>query len=1014
MRWWIAIGWVLAAALLDRGAACASLTPDALASDAIYRDLGRGDDAAAAQRSAQWLASIRADDPRRIDALQARLDVLAQQVQLATSSGMALGASIDAVADAHPAARELAARFAIARAYDRSDVDTARRLALARMSVAGANERLELHVQLARIEAYGGHLPAARQHAQQALASWRPRAGMRARWLEAQLDYIIGKVYALTGNPEDAGPPLQAGARVAGATFGQDSALRIKLDTERASVLGKSGRYRQALQLREDLFAIARRRFGERSVQAAKAEAQVAASLEEIGDYPNARAHFVHAQQLMNGANPAPASDRVVLAANFANLLQDIGEEQAALQQHRLALTLLGDGAQTAHVRAVVLGNLGNTELRLHRYAAALADLQRSLALREKVDGKQSPELAYALEGLGAASLALKHDAQAQAYFTRALDLRGRTLAPNHPTIGPLQFGLALARWGQGDTAQAFHLAVQVAEHQHTLLTTFAADFAQRQSLAYRRVLMPATALAVALAARRGDAQSIATAWHLQMVERGLLERSEAHRLAAARAASDGAVAVALSAWQQANAALGSAWLDTQADPARMAHLLRAAETAERNLWRATGQRNFAAAGSVSDVDTLARALPADGQLIAYAEGIGRADGAAALFGTSTAPDWYAFTLRRGGTPQLQRVGSIDALGARVRAFYLDLRDPAVDPAQLRRDGASVRHAVLDAPVAQRKFSHLFIVPEGELFRLSFAALPDANGNFLVEDAVQVHTLAQESDLVLPARTRTAPEVLLAGAPDFAVTQPGTASGVRQLCLRAAQQGFGPIPAAGRELDDLNALFYAMPTRPKVDMLRGKAASASHVLAALAHANIAHLATHGFSLDETCQGPGRRGVTLDRAQASSASLAQQATLSGLAFSGASIAPGTPAIGVLSAAELGTQDLSRLDWIALSSCDSGLGPIGRNEGVFGMRRALRLAGARTVVMSLWQVDDEATAELMQNLYRARFVDQDDVPGALAVAMRAVIAARRSRGESIHPFYWAAFISEGGWR
>jgi len=107
-------------------------------------------------------------------------------------------------------------------------------------------------------------------------------------------------------------------------------------------------------------------------------------------------------------------------------------------------------------------------------------------------------------------------------------------------------------------------------------------------------------------------------------------------------------------------------------------------------------------------------------------------------------------------------------------------------------------------------------------------------------------------------------------------------------------------------------------------------------------------------------------------------------------------------------------LSHADWVALSACDSGLGPIGRNEGVFGMRRALRLAGARTVVMSLWQVDDAATADLMQELYRARFVDHRDVPEAMTTAMLATLKARRAAGLSDHPYYWAAFISEGGWR
>jgi CHAT domain-containing protein len=80
----------------------------------------------------------------------------------------------------------------------------------------------------------------------------------------------------------------------------------------------------------------------------------------------------------------------------------------------------------------------------------------------------------------------------------------------------------------------------------------------------------------------------------------------------------------------------------------------------------------------------------------------------------------------------------------------------------------------------------------------------------------------------------------------------------------------------------------------------------------------------------------------------------------------------------------------------------------------MRRALRLAGASTVIMSLWQVDDEATADLMESLYRQRFVEHASVPDAMAAAMRAVIASRRTAGKSEHPYYWAAFISEGSWR
>jgi CHAT domain-containing protein len=67
------------------------------------------------------------------------------------------------------------------------------------------------------------------------------------------------------------------------------------------------------------------------------------------------------------------------------------------------------------------------------------------------------------------------------------------------------------------------------------------------------------------------------------------------------------------------------------------------------------------------------------------------------------------------------------------------------------------------------------------------------------------------------------------------------------------------------------------------------------------------------------------------------------------------------------------------------------------------------------MSLWQVDDEATAGLMTALYRARFSEERrTVPDAMAAAQRQLLESRREHGLSDHPYYWAAFVSEGSWR
>ncbi len=1027
------LSWLIACATVCAARAHAPVRPASDPQvDAIYLALGQGDNAKATAASADLLAGVANTDPRRAMTLQTRLDVLWQCALLDKADGQALSDAVKEFAEHDPRGSALLQHLAIATALARKDMQAAFALTeagLADAQHASVEETAELHYLQARAAAtLNGRLPLARDQAQLALAFWQGQHDLRARWHEAEMDYIIGTAYSHTGSAHDALEWLERGSKLAAGSFGDDSLARIRIDMDRSSVLLELARSRESLDLREALFAATRQRYGEHSSEAAKAEGLIGATLQEIGDYPSARERYTHAEAVIAELSNAPSHDRALIANNYGNLLQEMGEEGAALAHYRRAIQAWGDSEQTTHVRAVVTANIGNTEFRLGHYQDAIADFQHALALREQSDGKDSPGLGYALEGLGSSWLVLGNYVEAEAYYRRALAARGRALTPDHPTLGPLNFGLALALWGRGDIDGAFDLAAQTAKHQQAMLSTFAAGFSERQSVAYRQLLMPASALVVTLAARRGDAASIATAWQLSMVERGLLARAQAQRLAAVRAAHDPALATAWESWQHANSALGEAWMSTSATAAQMTQLRTDAETAERTLWRTAGSAPGAAVDQATPLADLAHALPNDGVLLAFSEGVMSDPSRQLRAGDKQGPeDWYAFALAPDGKASLRRVGGIDALSAQLHAWYQDLRNPAADTTRLRGNGLALRRALLDPVVAADAGRRLFIVPEGGLFRLSFAALPDNGHGYLIETGTRVHTLTHERELLLPAMAAHEQQMLLAGAPDFPGATQNAALAQRQLCRRATRQGFVSIPNAARELTDLQTLLSAASTTPQITLMHGANATKANVLAALPHVNVAHLATHGFSLDESCSddrvesaatppSPTQRGVTLDRPRATTAtqSIADAGILSGLAFSGASVTPGSAPIGVLSAGELGTLDLSHLDWIALSACDSGLGPIGRNEGVFGMRRALRLAGARTVVMSLWQVDDAATADLMQSLYRARFVAHDEVPDAMATAMRAVIAARRAKGESDHPYFWAAFISEGGWR
>ena len=119
-------------------------------------------------------------------------------------------------------------------------------------------------------------------------------------------------------------------------------------------------------------------------------------------------------------------------------------------------------------------------------------------------------------------------------------------------------------------------------------------------------------------------------------------------------------------------------------------------------------------------------------------------------------------------------------------------------------------------------------------------------------------------------------------------------------------------------------------------------------------------------------------------------------------------------GILTAAEASYLDLDGVDLVVLSACQTALGKAESGEGVIGLVRGFQMAGAKRVIASLWQVDDEATRLLMQHLYDGMLREEDPLSPAEALREAAlkVRGSTGSRGQSFAaPRYWAAFVAYG---
>jgi CHAT domain-containing protein/Flp pilus assembly protein TadD len=170
---------------------------------------------------------------------------------------------------------------------------------------------------------------------------------------------------------------------------------------------------------------------------------------------------------------------------------------------------------------------------------------------------------------------------------------------------------------------------------------------------------------------------------------------------------------------------------------------------------------------------------------------------------------------------------------------------------------------------------------------------------------------------------------------------------------------------------------------------------------------VIHLATHGFFLEDIERDYQNREL-LERLGGGQRALENPLLRSGIIMAGANNAwVGKPVSGIedgiLFSEEVANLNLVGADLVVLSACETGLGTVNNAEGVFGLQRAFKLAGANSILMSLWEVDDDATAILMSAFYQ-HWVSGKNKQDAFKESQRVL----RSNTKFTSPFYWAAFV------
>jgi CHAT domain-containing protein len=361
----------------------------------------------------------------------------------------------------------------------------------------------------------------------------------------------------------------------------------------------------------------------------------------------------------------------------------------------------------------------------------------------------------------------------------------------------------------------------------------------------------------------------------------------------------------------------------------------------------------------------------------------------------------------------------------------------------------SIQHKITDQfsylmfwkPIKESKHlknsKKLYISCDGVFNQINLNTLIHPETQQAVFDEMDIHLLTNTKDIIrlkTEAKQTNQQQTILFGYPDYyksdiaSLQQKNVAagkSGETRHVIHHTTRGHHDfkdisrggkiveLPGTKQEVEEVSRIFKDSQQEAKVYL--GEKANETE-LKSLDNPAVLHIATHGFFMPDL---DAKSDSTLSDSLVFESFTENPLTRSGIMLVGAGHAYSDETLereflavqnaekfedGILTAYEAMNINLMNTDLVILSACETGLGEVKNGEGVYGLQRSLQTAGAKSVVMSLWKVSDQATKELMVNFY-GEWVKTHDKRQAFRSAQAKL------RQSFPDPIYWGAFVMVG---
>ncbi|MDC0711014.1 tetratricopeptide repeat protein [Stigmatella sp. ncwal1] len=781
------------------------------------------------------------------------------------------------------------------------------------------------------------------------------------------------------------------------------------------------GRYGRAESLYQRALDIRETSLGKTHPLTASSLNNLAVLYKTQGLYGRAEPLYQQALSIQEASLGKTHPDVATSLLNLANIYYEQGLYDRAEPLHQRALAIKEATLGKTHPDvASSLHNLANIYFKQGLYGRAEPLYQRALAIKEASLGKTHPNVASSLHNLAALYFAQGLYGRAEFLFRRARSIWEASFDNNHPLLAESLNELGRLRLAQHRLSDALPLLSRSFSISERRLRHEALDFSESRLSSFLSLLRAdEQRLYALLHAHPQDARVQRLALSASLLLKGRSSAEAAHisrtlYLNLSPADRDSFERLRGLRTQLASLSFsGPGSLPSDAYQQRLQALTEEGDSLEVELAkRSAPLRSLTALPSPDDiVSSVASSLPKDSALVEFIT--------------------YNHNplVSKPGTPPAKIVSNLRYFAlvlfpdASIHSVDLGPASPIDQASSRLRDALAEKDASFQSTAQElyrRAFlpllpllgstRRLFLSLDGQLNLIPFAALHDGQ-SFLLDSFDFSYLTSGRERLPHSQDTVPASSIFVLADPDFSspftsassTSSPPVGSLERFFSLPHSdlpRSAWVPLPGTRLEAQAIQRLL------PQAQLFLGSDASKQRLLS-IPTPGILHLATHGFFLGNSPSSPSSRGLAFVDSLGNSPPPQHEPLLnSGLVLSGALASASTPSseATLVTALELAGLNLWGTQLVVLSACDTGRGEVHLGQGVYGLRRSLMAAGAETVLVSLWKVNDDSTRLLMNLYYRNLLAGM----GRASALRKAMLSLRSTHS---HPHAWAPFIALG---